>query len=276
MLEEDGIDVIGEEVRPAALVLMAGHLRPDAVVLDLGARPRRGSWATALRARVAGHHARLMPALRRGRVMEIVDPGGADRPVAPARAHSGRQRLGPVIEDAGSSHGTFVDGERVRGPVRLRDGARIRLGDAELGGRAARDAAEAGRTIVVPARRDDARRGAGAAWHAPARAVGLRAQAAGGRRRATAAGCSGTSRAATVPAAQRRRRRACSSSSTARASLAELIGAAEQRFGATGPARLARLLADLGERGFLSGVESTAAGTVAAPQSGSSGCCVRG
>jgi putative peptide zinc metalloprotease protein len=36
--------------------------------------------------------------------------------------------------------------------------------------------------------------------------------------------------------------------------LVDLIGEAEARFGATGPARLARLLADLGERGFLAGV----------------------
>ena len=39
-------------------------------------------------------------------------------------------------------------------------------------------------------------------------------------------------------------------------SLVDLIGEAEQRFGATGPARLARLLADLGERGFLAGVRA--------------------
>ena len=37
-------------------------------------------------------------------------------------------------------------------------------------------------------------------------------------------------------------------------SLVELVGLAEQRFGAAGPARLARLLTDLGERGFLDGV----------------------
>src|SRR5215218_213652 len=37
-------------------------------------------------------------------------------------------------------------------------------------------------------------------------------------------------------------------------SLVDLVGAAEQRFGASGSARLARLLADLGERGFLAGV----------------------
>jgi putative peptide zinc metalloprotease protein len=41
-------------------------------------------------------------------------------------------------------------------------------------------------------------------------------------------------------------------------SLVDLIGEAEQRFGAPGPARLARLLADLGERGFLAGVAKAA------------------
>ena len=35
VLQEDGIEVIGEEERPQALVLMAGRLQPDAVVLDL-------------------------------------------------------------------------------------------------------------------------------------------------------------------------------------------------------------------------------------------------
>ena len=43
-------------------------------------------------------------------------------------------------------------------------------------------------------------------------------------------------------------------------SLVDLIGFAEQQFGPAGPARLARLLADLGERGFLAGVARTPAG----------------
>jgi putative peptide zinc metalloprotease protein len=46
-------------------------------------------------------------------------------------------------------------------------------------------------------------------------------------------------------------------------SLVELVGFAEQRFGAHGPARLARLLSDLGERGFLAGVEGGGAGSEA-------------
>ena len=39
-----------------------------------------------------------------------------------AAANGGRAR----IEDAGSSHGTYLDGERVVGPALLRDGALIR------------------------------------------------------------------------------------------------------------------------------------------------------
>jgi putative peptide zinc metalloprotease protein len=40
-------------------------------------------------------------------------------------------------------------------------------------------------------------------------------------------------------------------------SLSDLIGIAEQRFGSAGAPRLARLLADLGERGYLAGVAAT-------------------
>ena len=56
-----------------------------------------------------------------------------------------------VLEDAGSSHGTWLDGVRVTGPSPLRDGAKIRLGDAELRVERRREIAEAGRTIVVRA-----------------------------------------------------------------------------------------------------------------------------
>jgi len=53
------------------------------------------------------------------------------------------------IEDAGSSHGTYVDGVRVERPVALRDGAQIRVGDQELGVERRRELAEAGRTLIV-------------------------------------------------------------------------------------------------------------------------------
>lgn len=60
-----------------------------------------------------------------------------------SRVHA-RIRPGALLEDAGSSYGTWVDGRRVRGVVRLRPGARIRLGDQVL------DVVPAGGTVVVP------------------------------------------------------------------------------------------------------------------------------
>jgi putative peptide zinc metalloprotease protein len=57
----------------------------------------------------------------------------------------------PSLEDAGSSYGTWVDGQRIDGPLRLRDGSHIRLGDEEMVVERRRGPAEAGRTIVVPA-----------------------------------------------------------------------------------------------------------------------------
>ena len=54
-----------------------------------------------------------------------------------------------MLEDAGSSYGTWLDGQRLDGPVQLRDGARIRMGNQELVVERRRDEAEAGRTVVV-------------------------------------------------------------------------------------------------------------------------------
>jgi putative peptide zinc metalloprotease protein len=180
---------------------------------------------------------------------------------------------GPLIEDAGSSHGTWLDGERVTGPVLLRDGARIRLGDSELLVERRRDASEAGRTIVVRA---------GASLVVPASgAAGLEGSATqfgqrprvrsgyalkrleegeGSRRWVLKDLESGTFLRFSDNDAHLLRRL------DGRHSLADLIGEAEARFGATGAPRLARLLADLGERGFLAGVEGTATGLVAEPQ----------
>src|SRR4051812_40650913 len=51
-----------------------------------------------------------------------------------SRAHARIVVGGPVplVEDAGSSHGTWIDDERVTGPTELRDGVRLRFGDTEL------------------------------------------------------------------------------------------------------------------------------------------------
>ncbi|MEA2296922.1 MAG: putative peptide zinc metalloprotease protein [Solirubrobacteraceae bacterium] len=176
-----------------------------------------------------------------------------------SRVHA-RITADAVLEDAGSSHGTWMDGVRLTGPLPLRDGAKIRLGDAELRVERQRDAAEAGRTIVV---RSDAVTPAPILMPAPT-ASGTQF----GMRPALRAGYA----LKRLDASEGRRRwvlRDLESGTFLRLSdndsvlfqlldgthgLVDLVQLSEQRFGATGPARLARLLTDLGERGFLEGV----------------------
>lgn len=57
----------------------------------------------------------------------------------------------PVLEDTGSSFGTFVNGARVTVSTRLRDGAEIRVGNQLLRVAVQGDDEAAARTIVVPA-----------------------------------------------------------------------------------------------------------------------------
>src|SRR4051812_39952193 len=75
VLEEDGIEVIGVQTRPAALVLMAGHLRPDAVVLDLGQATSRD---LSDRVRAASPETTVVFWARDEDVMEVVEPGTSE------------------------------------------------------------------------------------------------------------------------------------------------------------------------------------------------------
>jgi putative peptide zinc metalloprotease protein len=162
------------------------------------------------------------------------------------------------IEDAGSSHGTWVDGARLTRPLALRDGARIRIGDQELRVERRRDAAEAGRTIVV-------RPGASLVVGA----VGVTGQATQFGMKPRMRSGYALKRLDAEEGARRWVLRDLSREGYLRLSdndaqllelldgtrsLVDLIGEAERRFGASGSARLARLLADVGERGFLAGV----------------------
>jgi putative peptide zinc metalloprotease protein len=170
---------------------------------------------------------------------------------------------GVVLEDAGSSHGTYVDGVRVTGPVPLHDGAKIRLGDSELAVERRRDGEEAGRTLVVRA---------GATALVPAM-PGMHPQVRSGYALKRLDASEGSRRWVLRDLESGTFLRLSDSDAQlfeqldGTRSLSELVADAEARFGATGPARLARLLADLGERGFLVGVQSGAAGTVEQPQS---------
>jgi putative peptide zinc metalloprotease protein len=180
-----------------------------------------------------------------------------------SRVHA-RISEGAVLEDAGSSHGTYLDGERVTAPSLLHDGAKIRLGDAELRVERRRDVAEAGRTIVVRP---------GASLVVPAiGAPGVTAAATQFGMRPRVRSGYALKRLEAAEGSKRWVLKDLTSGSFLRLSdndaalfeqfdgtrsLVELVGDAEARFGARGPARLARLLSDLGERGFLAGVTSS-------------------
>jgi putative peptide zinc metalloprotease protein len=168
----------------------------------------------------------------------------------------------PLLEDAGSSYGTFVDEVRVTAPVRLHDGAGIRIGNLRIEVEARRRADEAGRTIVVPL-------GASLMLPAAGEASLQPAQTADGRPPRLRSGYA----LKRLDASEGERRwvvRDLRDESFLRISdsdaqllwlldgtrsLADLVAEAERAFGPLGAVRLARLLADLGERGMLAGVD---------------------
>ena len=75
VLGEDGIEVLGTEERAGALTLMAGRLRPDAVVLDL---EQAASRELAERVRAASPRTTVVLWTRDEQVMEVVSPGAAE------------------------------------------------------------------------------------------------------------------------------------------------------------------------------------------------------
>ena len=158
---------------------------------------------------------------------------------------------GPVLEDAGSAYGTYVDGVRVTGPVPLQDGAKIRLGDSELAVERRRE------TIIVPA---SATVELPAVEHATQFGLRPRVQSGYALRRRDEG-----ERPWVLRDLERDTYLELGDDDVelfqqldGSRSLADLSALAEQRFGATGRARLARLLADLGDRGFLAGVAAAA------------------
>jgi putative peptide zinc metalloprotease protein len=182
-----------------------------------------------------------------------------------SRVHA-RISAGAVLEDAGSSHGTWLDGVRVTGPSPLHDGAKIRLGDAELRIERRRESTEAGRTIVVRP---------GASLLVPsvgkpdttgsATQFGIKPRVRSGYKLKRLEAGEGNRRWVLQDLNSGSFLRLSDNDAAlfeqfdGTMSLVELVGFAEQRFGANGPARLARLLSDMGERGFLAGVEGTGA-----------------
>src|SRR5918996_1837555 len=155
---------------------------------------------------------------------------------------------GVVLEDAGSSYGTWLDGRRLNRPAELRDGSRIGVGNQEWVVERRRNESEAGRTIVVPAGAEATGR---FGTHPKVRSgyALKRLEASEGEQRWVLRDLE----------ADRFLRMSDSDAKLfqlldGRRSLAELVGEAGQRDGPAGPARLVRLLAELADRGLLSGV----------------------
>jgi putative peptide zinc metalloprotease protein len=168
---------------------------------------------------------------------------------------------GAAIEDAGSSYGTFVDGRQVPGRTALKPGMRIELGDCRLEVAERVDKAAAGRTVSVPA-------GVSLIVEQPSvRRARMRGHSA---RKPRLRGGYSLKRLDAIEGDRRyvikdHRSGAFVRLATEEAELAqmldgdhdlvELIGEASVRCGPDGPARLARLLAELADRGLLAGVE---------------------
>jgi len=170
----------------------------------------------------------------------------------------------PTLEDAGSSHGTFLDGAQVHGPVALRDGAQIQIGTKLIKVERQRDAEQAGRTIVVKPGASLFVAAIGSAnVTASATQFGMKPRVRSGYALKKLDASEGNKRFVLRDLRTGKFLRLSDRDAQifelldGNHSLIDLIGSAEERFGAGGAARVARLLADLGERGFLAGIASS-------------------
>ncbi|MGN6378315.1 MAG: FHA domain-containing protein [Gaiellales bacterium] len=169
--------------------------------------------------------------------------------------HDGRAS----ISDSGSSYGTFLDGNQIQGERPLRPGTTVRIGDTELRVDRHREQWEAGETILVRA---------GSTLVRPQLTLAGPAAELGPRPRLRSGWA--LKRLDELEGAQRYVVRDLEGNDFMRmgeeeaelllmldgtTALPELVAEAERRLGADGPARLATLLAELGDRGMLAGIE---------------------
>lgn len=170
----------------------------------------------------------------------------------------------PMIGDAGSSHGTRLDGTLIGQPQALSDGSRITLGDVELTVERRRDQGAAGRTLVVPHGRSMVLPAVGAAQVETSSEVPRprlrsgwalkRLEESEGERRFVLRDLRsdrflrlGQDEATLIPLLEEG------------VPLPDLLDQARSALGPTGGVKLARLLAELGDRGLLEGSDDDAA-----------------
>jgi putative peptide zinc metalloprotease protein len=173
---------------------------------------------------VSRHHAEVTPGVRPG------DP--------------------PLLVDVGSRFGTWVDGRRLDAPRPLHDGARVRVGDQRLRVERRRRDDEPGLTYVVPA-------GSSLADLEPDADVGPRLRSGYALKRLAAE--EGSRRWILRDLVGEKFLQLSDDDAAllelldGSRPLADLVVEAECRLGDSGPALLARLLADLDSRGLLAG-----------------------
>jgi putative peptide zinc metalloprotease protein len=252
----------------AVCVLCKGCRRQverDAVSCPVCGTPRASNGAVNATFDLVVDDRRRIPVVREltigrapGNAVQLDDP-------AVSRLHaviSPRPRgAAPVLRDAGSSYGTWVDGRRVDSQVGLRDGSRIEVGDLDLALERRRGAAEAGKTMLVPL-------GASLLLSSSGEPLdGATAETLYGARPRLRSGYAlkrleageGAMRWVLKDLADGRFVRMADGDVQlielldGSRSIGDLVRDAEHRVGPSGPTRIARLLADLGVRGLLAG-----------------------
>ena len=190
-----------------------------------------------------------------------------------ARITAGGNGGGPLLEDRGSSHGTWLDGGQVQGAQELHDGSRIRLGNQELRVERRRSDVEPGRTLVVPQGASLVLPAAGqASVETATTRFGPRPRLRSGYALKRLAAGEGTYRWSLKRLEDGQFVQFSDQNAEllelldGQHSLQELVTEAERRFGDAGTARLAALLTTLGEGGFLAGSEVADELTEPAPE----------
>jgi putative peptide zinc metalloprotease protein len=182
----------------------------------------------------------------------------ADPSVSRRHARIWRRNGRIVIADLGSSYGTWVDGVRITQPTELADGSRIRLGDQVLAVERRRGANESSATMIVADLPSAAPPGSGAVTAEdhpmlrPGYALKRLAASEGDRRYVLKDLRNGGFVRLTGDD-----RRLIDLFDGSR-SVGDLVIDAEQLLGEGGGARVARLLAELADRGLLEGVDGRA------------------
>jgi putative peptide zinc metalloprotease protein len=193
-----------------------------------------------------------------GNAIELTDPSVSRRHARLSPSGSDGE---PVLQDLGSSAGTWAEGTRLNAPLAVRDGTKVRLGDSELAVYRRRSRSEAGRTILVPAGASLVERPGGAAVESVESRVGLRPRLRHGYALKRLDASQGTRRWIVKSLGDGRMMQVAGADVQllrlldGRHTIPELVTAAEQQLGPAGSTRLARLLADLGAHDLLAGAQ---------------------